>query len=163
MSYFENKKILVPHDFSELSDNAVETAIKIAGNCDNVTVLHVVDPTRVYGYAGGDAEFGGSFDMGMPNIERADEIEEDHVQRALRVLQGQFGDAHHVGLNFATTVDDAPHGITDFALENEFDLIVMPSHGRTGVKRLLIGSVAERVIRLAHCPVLVLRATSTQF
>ena len=37
------------------------------------------------------------------------------------------------------------------------DLIVMPSHGRSGVKRLLIGSVAERVVRLAHCPVLVLR------
>jgi nucleotide-binding universal stress UspA family protein len=39
-------------------------------------------------------------------------------------------------------------------------LIVMPSHGRSGVPRLLIGSVAERVLRLAHCPVLILRGLS---
>ena len=42
-------------------------------------------------------------------------------------------------------------------VEHQFDLIVLPSHGRSGVQRLLIGSTAERVVRLAHCPVLVLR------
>ncbi len=158
MNYFENKRILVPHDFSELSDNAVETAIKIAGNCENVTVLHVVDPAPVYGYVTEGADFGGPFEGGMPEIESADEIDDDHEQRAIKMLQGQFGDPRHAGLNFATNVDDAPHGIAEFASENEFDLIVMPSHGRTGVKRLLIGSVAERVVRLAHCPVMVLRS-----
>jgi nucleotide-binding universal stress UspA family protein len=157
VNYFENKTILVPHDFSELSDDAVETAIKIAGKCENVTVLHVVDPTPLYGYADGSGEMGGSFDIGIPSIVQADEIDEDQQQRAIRLLQGQFGDAQHVGLKFATTVNDASHGIADYASENEFDLIVMPSHGRTGVKRLLIGSVTERVVRLAHCPVMVLR------
>ena len=44
-----------------------------------------------------------------------------------------------------------------FAQEKHAELIVIPSHGRTGITRLLIGSVAERVVRLAHCPVLVLR------
>ena len=48
--------------------------------------------------------------------------------------------------------------ITELAAELKADLIVLPSHGRTGLKRLLIGSVAERVVRLAHCPVLVLRS-----
>ena len=52
---------------------------------------------------------------------------------------------------------DPGHEITEFAERVKADLIVMPSHGRTGLSRLLIGSVAERVIRLAHCPVLVLR------
>jgi nucleotide-binding universal stress UspA family protein len=49
------------------------------------------------------------------------------------------------------------HGIADYAQDKKAELIVIPSHGRTGITRLLIGSVAERVVRLAHCPVLVLR------
>ena len=47
--------------------------------------------------------------------------------------------------------------IADYAAEVHADLIVMPSHGYHGVKRLLLGSVAERVLRHANCPVLVLR------
>ena len=58
---------------------------------------------------------------------------------------------------FQVQFGDPGHGITDYAEEVGADVIVMPSHGRTGLRRLLIGSVAERVLRLAHCPVLVLR------
>ena len=47
--------------------------------------------------------------------------------------------------------------IAKYAEEHHTDLIVLPSHGRTGLARLMIGSVAERVVRLAHCPVLVIR------
>ena len=47
--------------------------------------------------------------------------------------------------------------ISHYAQVHGIDLIVLPSHGRTGLARLMIGSVAERVVRLAHCPVLVLR------
>ena len=52
---------------------------------------------------------------------------------------------------------DPGHQIAEFAKEAGAGLIVMPSHGRTGLTHLLIGSVAERVVRFAHCPVLVLR------
>ena len=55
-------------------------------------------------------------------------------------------------------IGDPGHEITTLAERAGADLIVLNSHGRTGLKRLLIGSVAERVIRLAHCPVLVLRS-----
>jgi len=51
---------------------------------------------------------------------------------------------------------DAGHEIAKLAERQGAELIVLPSHGRTGIKRLLIGSVAERVVRLAHCPVLIL-------
>ena len=54
-------------------------------------------------------------------------------------------------------IGDPGHRIADVAAKLGADLIVMPSHGRTGIERMLIGSVAERVLRLAHCPVLVLR------
>jgi nucleotide-binding universal stress UspA family protein len=52
----------------------------------------------------------------------------------------------------------APTEICNFADENAFDLIVMGTHGRRGVKHLLLGSVAERVVRTASCPVLTVRA-----
>jgi nucleotide-binding universal stress UspA family protein len=52
---------------------------------------------------------------------------------------------------------DPGREIAEYAQHCGAELIVLPSHGRTGLSRLLIGSVAERVVRLAHCPVLVLR------
>jgi nucleotide-binding universal stress UspA family protein len=61
------------------------------------------------------------------------------------------------GVDLRVGIGDPGQVITHLATELQADLIVIPSHGRTGVKRLLLGSVAERVVRLAHCPVLVLR------
>ncbi len=159
MNHFENSKILAPYDFSKFSLDAVETAIKIAGRNENITVLHVVDPVPLYGYSG-DAGLGmaGGADWGLPEIGLAAQIDDDQVQRALKLMQSEFGDARHADLNYATVVNDPTHGITEYAEQHGFDLIVLPSHGRTGVKRLLIGSTAERVVRFAHCPVLVLRS-----
>jgi nucleotide-binding universal stress UspA family protein len=54
-------------------------------------------------------------------------------------------------------IGDLAREIADFAQSCHADLIVLPSHGRTGISRLLIGFVAERVVRRARCPVLVLR------
>lgn len=159
MNHFANAKILAPYDFSQFSLAAVETAMKIAGKNENVTVLHVVDPVPLYGYSGDmGLGMGGGADWGMPDIGVAAEIDDEHVQRALKTMQSEFDDVRHQGLHFETVVNDATHGITEYAEQNAFDLIVLPSHGRTGVKRLLIGSTAERVVRFAHCPVLVLRS-----
>tara|TARA_A100001391_G_scaffold122174_1_gene83347 strand:+ start:757 stop:1236 length:480 start_codon:yes stop_codon:yes gene_type:complete len=159
MNHFENSKILAPYDFSKFSLEAVETAMKIAGKNENVTVLHVVDPVPLYGYSG-DTGLGmaGGADWGLPEIGLAAQIDDDHVHRALKTMQAEFNDARHQGLNYDTVVNDPTHGITEYAEQNAFDLIVLPSHGRTGVTRLLIGSTAERVVRFAHCPVLVLRS-----
>lgn len=159
MNYFENAKILAPYDFSKFSLAAVETAMKIAGRNENITVLHVVDPVPLYGYSG-DTGLGmaGGADWGLPEIGLAAQVDDDHVQRALKAMQSEFGDSHHAGLQYASVVNDPTHGITEYAEQNGFDLIVLPSHGRTGMKRLLIGSTAERVVRFAHCPVLVLRS-----
>jgi len=52
---------------------------------------------------------------------------------------------------------DPGHQITDYADQVAAKLIIMPSHGRSGILRVLLGSVTDRVVRLAHCPVLVLR------
>ena len=63
-----------------------------------------------------------------------------------------------MGVQVNVAFGDPGDEITKHAETVHADLIVMPSHGRTGLKRLLIGSVAERVVRLAQCPVLVLRS-----
>ena len=158
MHHFESSKILAPYDFSEFSQAAVDTAMKIAGKHENITVLHVIDPAPIYGYSGETGlEFGGAAGWGMPDVGLADRIDENRERRALEMLENEFGDVDHQGLNFATAVNEPAHGITEYAEHHQFDLIVLPSHGRSGVQRLLIGSTAERVVRLAHCPVLVLR------
>jgi nucleotide-binding universal stress UspA family protein len=72
-------------------------------------------------------------------------------------LRQRLSSSRYAGIHVTVAIGDAGHEIVALAEKVHADLLVMPSHGRTGLKRLLIGSVAERVVRLAHCPVLVLR------
>jgi nucleotide-binding universal stress UspA family protein len=95
------------------------------------------------------------YDAGLMWSNITDEARKEHAQQALRE---RLVGAKYQGLHFEITFGDPGHGIADYAEQIEADLIVLPSHGRTGLSRLLIGSVAERVVRLAHCPVLVLKA-----
>jgi nucleotide-binding universal stress UspA family protein len=159
MHYFENSKILAPYDFSVFSQAAVDTAMRIAGNNEHVTVLHVVDPVSISYYPTGvglDPSL--AMNPGMTDLEEAAEIDDDHQASALKRMKAEFGDSQHQGLHFDTMVEEAADGISAYAELHDFDLIVLPSHGHTGLKRLLIGSTAERVVRLAHCPVLVVRS-----
>ncbi len=158
MNYFENSKILAPYDFSKFSQAAVDTAIKIAGSNANITVLHIVSPIPPIGYSGeGGVELSRGLSWGMADFDLANKIDDDHQQHALQTLQSEVGDERHRGLNIAVEFGEPAQGIAEYADKHQFDLIVLPSHGRTGVMRLFIGSTAERVVRLAHCPVLVLR------
>ena len=64
------------------------------------------------------------------------------------------------GISYTTLLsDEQGHTICDFARDHDADLIVISSHGRTGISRLVIGSVAERIVRYAPCPLLVLRSS----
>ena len=73
-------------------------------------------------------------------------------------LRERLDDDKYKSVQIDIVFGDAGHEIANLAERRGAELIVLPSHGRTGIKRLLIGSVAERVVRLAHCPVLVLRS-----
>jgi nucleotide-binding universal stress UspA family protein len=79
------------------------------------------------------------------------------IEQAQRLLREKLADPKYQGVHTAVLMGEPAHGIANYAQEKQAELIVIPSHGRTGLTRLLIGSVAERVVRLAHCPVLVLR------
>jgi nucleotide-binding universal stress UspA family protein len=78
-------------------------------------------------------------------------------KHALDALREKLADAKYQGLHLNVLFGDPGSEIAAFAQNEKADLIVLPSHGRTGLRRFLIGSVSEKVVRHAHCPVLVLR------
>jgi len=85
-------------------------------------------------------------------------ITEDTINENLKKSFRAFvEDAKLPDLKFTTKFGDPGSRIVEVATESDAGLIVISSHGRTGLNRMLLGSVAERVVRLAHCPVLVLR------
>lgn len=140
MKLYATAKIVVPIDFSEEADHAIEIATEIAATPEQITAVHVaplisaLEPGVVY--AASDA-------LRRENL--------------LQVVHQRYTDPEFRDVRFEVLFGDPGHEIVKFAKRTEVGLIVMPSHGRTGRAQLLIGSVAERVIRLAHCPVLVLR------
>ncbi|QDU48834.1 universal stress protein [Gimesia panareensis] len=141
MSYFHGKKILVPVDFSEASLEAIKKAIEIAEDPSSVTVVHVMIPLDLVSPG---VLFGGL----------TDEKRTDHVNK---LVKEEFAKHQIEGVTFETLIGDPGIKIADYAKEKEIELIVIPSHGYTGLTRLALGSVAERVLRHAPCPTLVLR------
>jgi nucleotide-binding universal stress UspA family protein len=141
MSFLPRRKIIAPVDFSDLSLEAIEVAIDIAGGQQAVGVLHVLPELSIE-----DPVVAWS----KPDEEHRKTLARDELAEVL--AQRQYKE-----VAIEVRIGDPGQEIADYAAEVGADLIVISSHGRTGVKRLLIGSVAERVVRLAHCPVLVLR------
>jgi universal stress protein A len=139
-------KICCPVDFSEPSRVALEEAADLARRYGAaLTVLHVFEP-------GGAAA--GELQAPMPELFAATEKELE------RKLAGWRLEAERLGapaVEQAVVSGAAGREIAAFAREGGHDLVVMGTHGRTGLRHLIIGSVAERVIREAHCPVLVVR------
>lgn len=141
MSFLPRKKIIVPFDFSDQSVAAVDTALQIAGDESEIHLMHVLAELH-------------PADLGVvwQTIN-----EESRSKHATEAIQHRLNEEQYKDLNLHIDIGDPGYRIVEFAEKLGADLIVMPSHGRTGIKRLLIGSVAERVVRLAHCPVLILR------
>ena len=139
------KRILVPVDFSNSSLKALEYALAVAKTFKaEVVVLYVVEP--VY-YSAPDLT-GGAETMAT----LMDEQRRLGRQQLLR-LEQRYGKAG-VPLRGVLETGTAYRAIADAAQALKADLIVMGTHGRTGVSHLLVGSVAERVVRTAPCPVL---------
>lgn len=141
MSWLPKKTILVPVDFSEPSVEAIRTALELVNDPASVHVLHVLDEIEHTA----PAVLFGEFD------------EPARKQRAGEFLS-EFLKRHELtGLTELVQVGNPGIAITDYAKQSDADLVVMPSHGHHGLRRILLGSVAERVLRHAECPVLVLR------
>jgi nucleotide-binding universal stress UspA family protein len=140
------KKVLVPIDGSPQSDTALEYALEEFAD-EEITVIHVIDPI----------DAGYSAPVGMPGGS------EEWYEDAQASSESLFEEAQEVADEYGVTLDTAEElgrpsrTIVEFAEENGFDQIVMGSHGRSGVSRILLGSVAETVVRRATVPVTVAR------
>jgi nucleotide-binding universal stress UspA family protein len=138
------KKILIPTDGSLNAKAAVARGLELARLMGaDVTALNVVDLTSFIGYS--DA-------MALPNL--LPMLEKDGREAVEYVRQ----EGERIGVRVNTMVVESgtpAHKIVE--ISKDHDLIVMGSLGRTGMAHLMLGSVAERVVRHAECPVLVVR------
>jgi nucleotide-binding universal stress UspA family protein len=135
------RTVLHPTDFSDRSQNAFKVACALARDyAARLLVLHVV-PTPLAVYMEGM--------IAEPQTEFRDEV---HSQ-----LCAMRPDDPAVKPEYHTVEGDATHEILQFAEEQACDVIVLGTHGRTGLSRLLMGSVAEGVVRRAACPVLTVK------
>jgi nucleotide-binding universal stress UspA family protein len=140
--FLSGKPVVVPTDFSDESLKAIGRALDLVSDRTLVKVLHV-SPIPA----------GGEFGSVWASITSEDIVRGANEQFAKAVA----GQPALKGIDFKALIGDPGLVVTDYAKEIGAELIVIPSHGRTGIARLLLGSVAERVIRYASCPVLVLR------
>jgi nucleotide-binding universal stress UspA family protein len=141
------KSILVPIDGSPQSERALEHTVTEFSAAD-VTVINVIDPAS--------AAYDSPMAAGPVGVEEWYENAEDAAEGifdAARETAAEYG----TDIETATEVGQPARTITEYAAEEEFDHIVIGSHGRSGVTRILLGSVAETVVRRAPCPVTVVR------
>jgi nucleotide-binding universal stress UspA family protein len=143
------KRILVPIDFSEPSMAALDFAVQLSHSLrSQLTVLFVVEP--VYLAVPGDMYAPNtSVDMLLVEQQRAGR------QQLLKISQ----DLNKKGVKCKGLLAVGPvyHMIADTARKTKADLLVLGTHGRTGLSRVLLGSVAERVVQTAPCPVVTVR------
>lgn len=148
---FEPKRILVPTDFSESSDKAIQEAIDIAEKYHSkVYVLHVIDK--------GVQQC--AVDYCLP-IEVVEQFENESVNASNQKMRQEVS---KLNKNEAVEIEfDVKKGVPYDEILNEqqsngIDLIVMASHGRTGLSRFMLGSVADKVVKKANALVLLVRA-----
>ncbi|HET7500296.1 MAG TPA: universal stress protein [Kofleriaceae bacterium] len=141
----EFRRVLCPIDFSESSRRAVALAAElVARGGEGITLFHVIELPSTY--------------SGSPPLEG---FREDFDRTSMRMLE-DWARALRTRVSVPVTIRSkigSPGARTLAFLDEDptFDLVVMGSHGRTGLKRMLLGSVAEKVVRHARCPVLVAR------
>jgi nucleotide-binding universal stress UspA family protein len=147
------KKILVPIDFSDASKKALKYAFRFAEqfNCE-IVLLHVVEPV--------------SPTVGPPLVLEAFLDAEDSLSIAEKKLAALSAQSRTLSTNSASSTirtGHAPNEITKAAKDLDIDLIIIATHGYTSWRHLCIGSTAERVVRSAPCPVLVVREKEHEF
>lgn len=149
---FHIRKILVPVDFSEPSDKAVHYARQFAEQFDaTLTLLHVVEPALY------PAELG-YVPFAPEDLEQG---RLDGLRKRLTDMAVSVGGL--VKTESLLRLGRSWKEVVDLAKNDGYDLIILATHGYTGVKHALLGSVTEKVVRHAPCPVLVVRTEEHDF
>lgn len=140
------KRLLVPIDGSDPADAALEFALEEYPDAD-ITVLSVIDPTDV-GY--------GSIEAAPSTFDHLQESAEERTEQVLDEAKAR-AEEHGMEVTGETVIGMPSRAIVEWAENNDIDGIVIGSHGRRGVTRVLLGSVAESVVRRSPVPVTVVR------
>jgi len=149
----ELHRILVPIDFSEHSRNALRYAVPFARQFHaSIDLVYVVEPT-IYP---ADFSFG---QVGFPNVE--EELRRRGAQELDHLIEKQI--AGVVPARKVILTGKASYEINAYAEEKKVDLIIIATHGHSGFEHALFGSTAEKVVRKAACPVLVVRTGARGF
>lgn len=139
------RKILFATDFSDASDTALRFATALArDNQASLLIVHCSEPRPAYTVAGIYA-----------SLPAGNEFADAHEQLA-RVTPTDS----NIPFKQRLLIGPAAEEIVKFASEQAIDLIVIGSHGRTGLSRLLLGSVAEAIVRQATCPVVTVKPSA---
>lgn len=136
-------KILAPTDLSELCCSGLRYALELAREQSaEIVVLHVIPVSE--GWFSSREENGPVRDLMAKEQVALDQFLQDHFSESLNLVE----------IRQKIEVGTPSSNIVEMAEREEVDLIVMSTHGRTGLKHMLMGSVTEKVIARAHCPVL---------
>jgi nucleotide-binding universal stress UspA family protein len=147
------KKILVPIDFSEFSKNALKYAVPFAKQFDaQILLLYVVEPT-IYP---ADFSFG---QIGFPSVE--EEMRKRGADELNKLAKTEIQDI--VKSRTRVETGKAFFEINKVAKQEDVDLIIIATHGHSGIEHAIFGSTAEKVVRKAPCPVLSIRTPEHEF
>ena len=138
--------ILFPTDFSTTGQAALTMATSLARDRDaKLMIVHVEEPPMAYG--GGELYYG---------------VAEPDREELKRMLVAVVPTDPAVPCEHRLMVGSPATAIVHLAEQEGVEMIVMPTHGRTGLLRVLMGSVAEEVVRKARCPVLTVKAAAAK-
>ena len=148
--------IMVPLDGSELAECVLPQVISIAKGCGvpKVSLVRVVPPLKIY-----SSEFEGTIAVAeMQKIEdQSIAIAREYLEKKARELKKEDVTVH-ISVMFGNVID----ALTDYVEKNKVDLIIIATHGRSGIGRFVWGSVADRILRTAKVPVLMVRPEACQ-
>ena len=156
------KKIMVPLDGSKLAECVLPHVDGFVTGCQVETIIfvRVIEPTPT-SYS---AVSGTSSQQGVEKFQKnAKRIEEERRSSAARYLEEVISRARQDGIKYKAVVlvGKVADSLVDYVDANEIDLVLIATHGRSGISRWVRGSIADRVLRAARVPVLMVRAEGT--
>ncbi len=152
------KKVMVPLDGSRVAECVLphlETVMRGCQDLPEIVLVRAVEPISV------------PVGREMTQFSSLDQVADFEVHQksdAERYLKEKIDYLRERGINARSEIvfGKAGSALTDFAHKNSFDLIIIATHGRSGITRLVWGSVAEHILRTVNAPVLMVRASKTQ-
>jgi len=151
------QKVLVPLDGSKLAECVLPHITGIIKDCNatEVVLAQVVEPVTIIE---GDWFEGGVAESNIPKLKSPEEINKMNMFNAKDYLQKVATELGYGGkVNTEVITGKAAESIAEYAEKNNIDLIIIATHGRSGPSRWIFGSVADRILRSACIPVLMVR------